>query len=314
MPKIDLSGLSKYSVLFVLLFLMVLFAFASPYFLTFQNLANIFTQNTYVIIVGIGISFVMLGGGIDLSVGYQMSLVGVVTALSMVIYHYPAWLSILIGLLLGASLGLFNGFIVSRTRVFPLIITIATSIIFRGISYLISNATEYRDFPAGFLALTQTNVFGIPLDVLLTLLIVLIASFVYSQTVFGFRLIAQGGNEEASRLAGINTKRMKIILYTICGVLTAIGTMIMLSKSNAHNSTFGPGTDIFVLTAAIIGGVSFMGGEGNVVGLVAGILVLAVVGNGMQLAGWGTFAQYLVKGEIFPGAVTFDQYRKNSKK
>ena len=202
MPKIDLSGLSKYSVLFVLLFLMVLFAFASPYFLTFQNLANIFTQNTYVIIVGIGISFVMLGGGIDLSVGYQMSLVGVVTALSMVIYHYPAWLSILIGLLLGASLGLFNGFIVSRTRVFPLIITIATSIIFRGISYLISNATEYRDFPAGFLALTQTNVFGIPLDVLLTLLIVLIASFVYSQTVFGFRLIAQGGNEEASGWQG----------------------------------------------------------------------------------------------------------------
>ena len=107
---------------------------------------------------------------------------------------------------------------------------------------------------------------------------------------------------------------MKIILYTICGVLTAIGTMIMLSKSNAHNSTFGPGTDIFVLTAAIIGGVSFMGGEGNVVGLVAGILVLAVVGNGMQLAGWGTFAQYLVKGVIFLGAVTFDQYRKNSKK
>ena len=314
MPKIDLSGLKKYSVMFVLLFLMVLFAFASPFFLTFKNLADIVTQNTYVIIVGIGISFVMLGGGIDLSVGYQMSLVGVVTAISMVVYHYPAGLSIVMGILLGTFLGLFNGLIVSRIRVFPLIVTIATSTVFRGISYLLSNATQYRNFPKLLLDLTQVKVLGIPLDVIITLIFIFIASFIYSQTVFGFRLIALGGNEEASRLAGINSKRMKIILYTLCGFCTAIGTMIMLSKSNTHNATFGPGTDILVLTAAIIGGVSFMGGEGNVVGLVAGIFVLAVVGNGMQLAGWGTYAQYLVKGFIFLGAVTFDQIRKNSRR
>jgi len=118
MLRINFSGLKKYTVMFVLVLLMVVFSFASPYFLTFRNLTNIVTQNTYFIIVAIGLSFVMIGGGIDLSVGFQMSLVGVVTAMMMVVYQFPVWLAVVLGLLLGTTLGLINGLIVSNMKVF----------------------------------------------------------------------------------------------------------------------------------------------------------------------------------------------------
>jgi ribose/xylose/arabinose/galactoside ABC-type transport system permease subunit len=313
MPKINLSGLRKYTVMFILLALMVLFSFSSPYFLTLRNLTNIVTQNTYFIIVAIGLSFVMIGGGIDLSVGYQMSLVGVVTAMSMVVYHQPVWLSVLIGILLGTFLGFVNGMIVTNVKVFPLIVTIATSTVFQGLSYIISKAATFRGYPDEFLMLTKGAFLGIAFDVWLTLLVVLFASFVYYKTSFGWNVLALGGNEEASRLAGIKTKAMKVSVYTICGFFVAIATMVMISKSNTTNSMFGPGTEFTALTAAIVGGISFMGGEGNMLGLVTGVFILAVLGNGMQLAGWGTYAQYIVKGLILLGAVTFDEYQKTAR-
>src|SRR4030042_5504059 len=120
LSKIDLSGLKKYTVMFILFALMVLFSLASPYFLTWRNLTNIIIQNSYFIIVAIGLSFVMIGGGMDLSVGYQMSLVGVVTAMLMMVYHLPVWLAVLCGITLGTTLGLINGLIVTNIRIFPL--------------------------------------------------------------------------------------------------------------------------------------------------------------------------------------------------
>lgn len=313
MSRIDLSGLKKYAVLFILLALMALFSLASPYFLTVRNLTNIITQNTYFIIVAVGLSFVMIGGGIDLSVGYQMSLVGVVTAMAMVVYHLPVWLAALIGIVLGTVLGLVNGLIVTSIRVFPLIATLATAAVFQGISYIVSKANTFRAYPDAFLFLTRGRVLGIPLDILLALLVAVLVSIVYTETTFGYRLMALGGNEEAARLSGINTRRMKVAIYTICGFFTAVATMVMISKANTTNASFGPGTEFIALTAAIVGGVSFMGGEGSVLALVGGVFVLAVIGNGMQLAGWGTYAQFIVRGVILLGAVAFDEYQRNAR-
>lgn len=314
LSKLDLSGLRKYTVMFILAILMALFSLTSPYFLTWRNLTNIIMQNTYFIIVAVGLSFVMIGGGIDLSVGYQMSLVGVVTAMSMMVYHLPVWSAVIIGILLGTILGLINGLIVTSIKIFPLIATLATATVFQGISYIISKANTFRAYPEEFLFLTKAKLLGIPFDVLLSLAVVILVSIIYYETVFGFRLIALGGNEEASRLAGINTRKMKIAIYTICGFFTAIGTMVMISKANTTNSSFGPGTEFIALTAAIVGGVSFMGGEGNIPSLVAGVFLLAVLGNGMQLAGWGTYAQFIVRGIILLGAVAFDEYQRSAKK
>jgi len=313
MSKIDLSGLKKYTVMLILLLLMALFSLTSPYFLTWRNLTNIITQNTYFIIVAVGLSFVMIGGGIDLSVGYQMSLVGVVTAMMMVVYHLPVWLAVLLGILLGTILGLVNGLIVTSIKIFPLIATLATSTVFQGISYIVSKANTFRAYPDEFLFLTKGKVLGMPFDIFLVLVIIILVSIIYYETVYGSRLIALGGNEEAARLSGIDTRKMKISIYTICGFFTAIGTMVMISKANTTNSSFGPGTEFIGLTAAIVGGVSFMGGEGNIPSLVAGVFILAVLGNGMQLAGWGTYAQYIVRGMILLGAVAFDEYQRREK-
>lgn len=313
MPKINLSSLQKYTVMIILVVLMALFAYSSPHFLTLRNLTNILTQNTYFIILAIGLSFVMIGGGIDLSVGWQMSLVGVVTAMCMTVYHLPVWLAILIGILLGILLGFFNGMIVTNIRVFPLIVTIATSTVFQGLSYIISHAQTYRQYPDQFLFIAKGKIFGLPFDIILTVVIVLVATFIYAKTSYGWNVLAMGGNEEAARLAGIKTKATKISVYTLCGFFTAIATMVMIAKSNTTNSSFGPGSEFTALTAAIVGGISFMGGEGNMLGLVTGVLILAVLGNGMQLAGWGTYAQYIVKGIILLGAVTFDEFQKNAR-
>jgi ribose transport system permease protein len=313
MRKLNLSGLKKYTMIFILFLLMLLFSLTSPYFFTLRNLINIVTQNTYFIIGAVGLSFVMIGGGIDLSVGYQMSLVGVVTAMCMTVFHLPVWVSITIGLVLGTLLGFINGLIVTNIKVFPLIVTLATSMVFQGASYLVSKAQTFRNYPDSFVWITKGKLLGMPVDVLLTIIVVLAASFIYAKTKYGWNVLALGGNEEASRLAGIKTKQIKISVYALCGFFFALATMVMISKSNTTGSNFGPGTEFTVLTAAIVGGVSFMGGEGNMLGLVTGVFILAVLGNGMQLAGWGTYAQYIVRGLILLGAVAFDEYQRMSR-
>jgi len=310
---VNLGFLRKYAVVFVLLMLVLLFSLVSDSFMTLRNLTNIVTQNTYFIIVAIGMSFVLISGGIDLSVGYQMSLVGVLTGMMLVLWDFPVWAAILIGLALGTVLGLVNGLIVTRIRTFPLIVTLATSVIFQGISYLVSQAKTFRSYPDSFEAITKARLFGVSFDVYLTIFIVVVVAIVYYKTKWGIRVVALGGNEEALRLAGVNTRLIKTLVYTVCGFLTAVATMVMISKANSVQSSFGPGTEFTALTAAIVGGVSFLGGEGNIPALVAGVFVLAVLGNGMQLAGWGTYAQFVVRGAILLAAVAFDEYQKNLK-
>jgi len=313
MHNLNLSFVRRYAVVLVLLALVVLFSFLSPYFLTVRNLENIVTQNSYFIIVAVGMAFVLISGGIDLSVGYQMSLVGVVTAMLMTTYGWPVWLAVLTGIALGIVLGLVNGLIVIKIRTFPLIVTLATSVIFMGISYSISQSRTFRAFPASFRWIAHTEYLGISVDVYLALIVVVIVAFVFYQTRWGSHIVGLGGSEEGLRRAGVNTKRLKVLMYTTCGFLTAIATMDMVSKADSMQTSFGPGTEFTALTAAIVGGVSFMGGEGNIPALVAGVFVLAVLGNGMQLAGWGVYAQYMVRGAILLAAVAFDDYQKNAR-
>lgn len=310
---LNLGFLRKYAVVFVLLLLILLFSLVSGSFFTLRNLTNIVTQNTYFIIVAIGLSFVLISGGIDLSIGYMMSLVGVLTAMMMVLWNFPVWASVLLGLALGTFLGFINGFIVTRIRTFPLIVTLATSVMFQGVSYLVSQARTFRDYPESFEFITKARLWGISFDVYLTFFIVVVVALIYYKTVWGMRVVSLGGNEEALRLAGVNTRRIKALVYTVCGFLTAVATMVMISKSNSVQSSFGPGTEFTALTAAIVGGVSFLGGEGNIPALVAGVFVLAVLGNGMQLAGWSPYAQFIVRGAILLAAVAFDEYQKNLK-
>lgn len=296
----------KYSVMLMMLCLIVIFSFTSSSFLTVTNMMNLITQNTFYIICSVGMAFVMISGGIDLSVGYQMSLVGVVIAMLMTQYSLPVPIAVIIGLLLGTALGTFNGLIVTRLRLFPLIVTLAMSTVFQGISYMISGARTFRSYPDSFRVICTGSFLGINYDVYLAIAIVLIMEFVLRKTYLGRHVFATGGNAEAARLSGIKVQAIKVMSFGLCGFLFALATVDMIAKSNSTSSTFGPGTEFVGMTAALIGGISFKGGKGSMFGLVVGVFMLQILGNGMQLAGWGTYLQYIIKGFILIVAIATD--------
>lgn len=313
-PQLLFKILKKYAILMVLAGLIVLFSMLSPHFLTEQNLTNIFVQQSYVIIAAVGLSFVMISGGMDLSIGYQMSLVGVCTAALIKWYAVPIYLSIIIGLVLGIILGLFNGIASVKLKVHTLIITLGTMTIFQGLSYILSKQSVILNLPIEFKFIGQGYIFNfIPFSVILMVITVLIASFILNKTYLGRYIYAIGGNEEATRLAGVNVTFVKMVVFALCGFFVAISSMVLFARSGSAASSTGPGTEFSCMTAAVLGGISFKGGEGKMWGLVTGVLILGVLGNGMQLIGMGTYSQYIVKGFVLLAAVGFDTYQKNSK-
>lgn len=234
-----------------------------------------------------GICFVMISGGIDLSVGYQMAVCGCVAALIMLETTLPFWVVWPVCIVLGFLMGTLNGLIASKLKLFPLVVTIATSEVFKGIAYTITSSKSYSGMPDAFRALYKTKLLGLPLDVYLAILVVAATWIVLNKTHFGRDVLAVGGNKECARLSGIRSDLVQTLCFALTGAIFAIATLDMLAQQNQTYATTGPGTEITCLTAAIIGGISMMGGKGNVVGMVAGIFVMQMIANGMQLAGWG---------------------------
>lgn len=305
--------LKKYAIFFVLVGIIVLFSILSPYFFTVQNLTNIFVQQSYVIIAAVGLSFIMISGGMDLSIGYQMSLVGIVTAILMKNVGLPVWLAVLAGIALGALLGLLNGYMAITLKVHPLIVTLGTMTVFQGASYIISNSKQIMNLPASFKVIGQGYVFGfIPVSVILMVVVVGIASFVLNKTYFGRYVYALGSNEGAAHLAGVKIRRMKLLIFMSCGVLVSVAAIVLFARTGSAASSTGPGTEFTCMTAAVLGGISFKGGEGKMWGVVTGVLILGILSNGMQLIGMNTYAQYVVKGFVLLAAVGFDTFQKAS--
>lgn len=303
----------KYAIPIVLLALALFFSLKTSTFFTLYNIRNIFIQSSFTIIAGVGLAFVMISGGIDLSMGYMMSLIGIITGLSITQFGMPLAAAVAMGIVLGIILGLFNGILVVKLKVFPLIVTLATATIFQGISYIISQSQTVIGFPLPFIFIGQGYVWEIPFPVILMAVAVVIASFVLSKTYFGRYVYGIGGNEEAIKLAGVNVNRVRIILYTMCGFFVSIAAIVLISRSGSASSNMGPGIEFTCLTAGILGGISFKGGEGNVSGMVIGILLLTVLGNGMQLMKLGVYPQYIAKGIVLIAAVGFDTYQRNIK-
>ncbi len=305
--------LKKFVIFFVLVGLMALFSILSPYFFTVQNLTNVFVQQSYVIIAAVGLSFVMISGGMDLSIGWQMSLVGVFTAVLMKNIGLPVWLSVFMGCVLGVGLGLFNGYAAVLLKVHPLIVTLGTMTVFQGISYTVANQSVILNLPSTYKFLGQGYLLKfIPFSVILMIVVVLIASFLLNKTHFGRFIYAVGSNSEAAHLAGIHVNRVKLIVFAICGLFVSLATMVLFARTGSAAPATGPGTEFSCMTACVVGGISFKGGEGKMWGVVTGVLILGVLSNGMQLIGMGTYTQFIVKGLVLLGAVGFDTYQKAS--
>ncbi len=308
-----LQLLKKYAIFFVLIALILLFSLWSPYFLTVQNLTNIFVQQSYVIIVAVGLSFVMISGGMDLSLGWQMSLVGVFTAVLMKNVGLPVFVSVLLGCGLGLLLGLFNGYASVLLKVHPMIVTLGTMTMYQGLSYIVANQSVILNLPPSYKFLGQGYFFDtIPVSVVMMVIVVSCASFILSKTKIGRSIYAVGSNAEAAHLAGIKVSQIKLLVFGICGLFTALSSLVLFARTGSAAPATGPGTEFSAMTACVVGGISFKGGEGKMWGVVVGVLILGVLSNGMQLIGMGTYTQFVVKGLVLLAAVGFDTYQKIS--
>jgi ribose/xylose/arabinose/galactoside ABC-type transport system permease subunit len=251
----------------------------------------------------------MIGGGIDLSVANQMSITGVIIAIMMIERQVGAIPAMIVGILIGTFLGFINGYLIATVKgIFPLILTIAMGNVFNGVSYIISGAKTYRPFPEDFRFLAVNGIFGFNYDLIIAIVMLFIAEFVLRKTHIGRRIYATGGNREAARLSGINVDAIQIFSYSLCGFMFSLAAMDLMAKGNSVSTSIlgTSGVAFTCMTAAIIGGISFMGGKGSMFGLIAGVFVIQILGNGMQLAGWGTYLQYVVQGIILIFALSFD--------
>jgi len=307
------TGMRKYAPLMILIGLVILFSIISPNFMTPYNIVILVRQVSFVAISAVGLMFVMIGGGIDLSIGSQIILTNIVLSIMMVDWHIPLSIAIPLTLVMGTILGIINGILSIKLKIHPLIITLGTASIYKGVGYIIAQSRNIMGFPDLFRFFGQGYIGPIPVPIIIMIVVALIGNFVLVRTYFGRYTFALGGNEDAARLAGVNTDRMKVILFAVCGFVSAITSVLLLSRVFAGQTSTGAGIEFDCLTAALLGGVSFKGGEGTIFGLMTGVLIIGVLNNAMQLASFPDFSQNVVKGVVLLAAVGFDTYQKNRK-
>lgn len=309
MNKVKRSGIFTYGILIFLIVLFIGLSLSSPYFLTVDNLTKVLRQVAVVGIVTVSMTMVILTGGIDLSVGSMLGLTSVVLAKLMVAgVNVP--LAILITLLLGSILGLFNGFLINRINISPLISTLGTMTIYSGITYIITGGKPVFGFPDSFSFIGQGYILGIPVPIIILALVYILGFFVLNNTKFGRYLYGIGANEKASILSGVDVKNIKYSAYIISGLLSSIAAVVMLSRINSALPSTGSGLEFDVVTAVVLGGISVNGGEGKLQGVFIGLLIIAILSNGMILLGVDSYFQSVVKGLVLLIAVGIDNLSK----
>jgi len=265
-----------------------------------------------VAIITIGMSCVLIAGGIDLSVGAQLAFVGVVSATLCTSMNVPPLLACLIGVILATVVGIINGLFISYTHVPPLIATLATQRILNGLSYIISGGRPIYGLDEKIQFIGQGYVGAIPFPVILMVVCIILGFILLNKTYMGRSFYVIGSNEEVGRLSGLKTKLVSTVAYGICGFLSGIGAIIMMSRINSGSPTVGNGYEMDVLTAAVLGGVSVSGGEGGLFGAIVGALIIGVLSNGLIILNVSEYYQMVIKGIVLALAVTFDSI-KNGK-
>jgi ribose/xylose/arabinose/galactoside ABC-type transport system permease subunit len=256
-------------------------------------------------IVAVGMTFVIISGGIDLSVGSLVALSGVVLA-SALKSGWPIPLALAAGLGVGAATGLLNGVVIAFGRLPPFIMTLGMMSVARGAALLVTDGRPISGFDAGFRSIATGRVFGVPAPIVLTLAIYAVAHFVLSRTRFGRYVYGIGGNEEATRLSGVNVRFHKTMVYVVSGVTSAIAAVLLTARLNTAQPIAGIMYELDAIAAVVIGGTSLSGGEGNLGGTLIGALTMGVLRNGLNLLGVSSFLQQLVIGMVIIVAVLVD--------
>lgn len=310
----NMESLRRYGIFAVLLVLVIFFSITSKNFLVPNNLLIIARQISMLGIASIGMAFVLLLGGIDLSIGSQITLVNIVAAWLMVNGNLNPILACLASILLSTAIGFTNGVIIAKVKMPPIIVTLSSMIMIEGIAYMISGGQPIFGFPEAFSVLGQGYVSIIPIPVIIMIVIMMIGSFILNSTYFGRYFYAVGGNEEASNLSGINVDRVKFLVYALSGLFAGIAGVIMLSRTNSGQVLAGKGFEFDALTACVLGGISVTGGYGKISDVVAGIMILGVLNNGMVLLNASQYTQMFIKGAVLLLAVAFDSIQRNKKR
>ncbi|WP_096634944.1 ABC transporter permease subunit [Clostridium cochlearium] len=302
--------LLKFKSLFGLILLCVIISILTPRFLNVSNIMNVFTQVSVNAILAIGMSFVILTGGIDLSVGSTLAISGAISA-SIIRATNSIFLSIIVALIIGAIIGLMNGVVVAKGKIQAFIVTLATMTIFRGVTMVYTNGTPISGLSDKFMLIGNKKILGyIPVPAIITIVVLIIAWYILSQTRYGRYVYALGGNEDSARLSGINTDKIKTLVYVICGITAALSGVITTSRVGSASPNAGLGFELDAIAAVVLGGTSLAGGEGTVVVTIIGAMIIGVLNNGLNLAGVSAYYQSIVKGLVILLAVLIDKKSK----
>ncbi|BAY88336.1 inner-membrane translocator [Tolypothrix tenuis PCC 7101] len=297
----------------ILILICILFALLTPNFATAGNAVNILRQASINIVLATGMTFVILTGGIDLSVG---SILAVSAVVAVLVSLLPAlgWAAVPAALLTGLLLGLVNGALITFLDVPPFIVTLGSLTALRGAAYLVANGTTVINPDLNFAWVGNSYLGPIPWLVIIALLTVAASWFILRQTVLGVQIYAVGGNERAARLTGIKVNRVLLFVYGVSGLLAGLAGIMSASRLYSATGLLGQGYELDAIAAVILGGTSFTGGIGTIGGTLLGALIIAVLNNGLTLLNMSYFWQLVVKGLVIIVAVMIDRLRRRSKR
>ncbi len=310
--RLELSSLREIGIIFAFFFILIILMILSPNaFAKPANLVNILKQASINGILATGMMFVIISGGIDLSVGSIVALTGVVAATFAHPGEFPLIVPIILSAIIGSLVGMLNGVSVAYGNIPPFIVTLGTMTIVRGIALIAANGQPVFDVTKQFEAIAGGFIFNtIPHLVVYFVIVTLVCAFVITRTVFGRRVYAIGGNEVAAKVSGINVKLNKLAVYTLSGFLAGMGGLLLASRLVSGNPTSGQSYELDAIAAVIIGGVSMAGGAGKWYGTVIGALLIAVIGNGLDILNVSSHFQLIIKGSIIIVAVLLDMKGK----
>ena len=291
----------------VLIVLMVMMSLLSPLFFTVGNLLNTSRFFVEVGLMALGMTLIIITGGIDLSVGSNLALVSVAVGFSYAA-GLPLPLAILFGLVVGLAAGLFNGLFITLLDLHPLVVTLGTFALFQGLAYGLTNAQAVSDFPGWFAYFGQAYFGPVPLQLFIFILAVVVVWLILSRTSFGRYVYAIGNNEEAARFSGVPVRKVKLALYTGIGLLVAMASVIYTSRVYTARGDSGLGLELDVISAVVLGGASIYGGSGTIGGTVLGVLIIATLRNGLVLAGVPSTWQVFVLGVLLLVAVFLNEF------
>ncbi len=311
MPTLDRNLLHRFGLLFVILLVGLGLTLTTDMFLSVANLTNVARQVSINGILAVGVTFVLLTAGVDLSLGSVVALSGVACATFAHPGDYPVFVPIAVGLLTGAACGLVNGVLVTRGGVAPFIVTLGMMTIARGLALIVSGGRPVANMSNELTALAG-DFLGIPIPVLCFAGVALAAWFFLRNFRLGRHIYAVGGNENAARAAGVPVERVKLFAYGLCGLLTGLAGVVLAARITTGQPNAGQAYELDAIAAVVIGGTSLAGGVGTITGTLLGVLLIGVINNGLDLLGVSSYYQAVIKGVIIVGAVWLDRRQARS--